>query len=172
LIGLCLSFWLGAVLALPVFAQTPTQAPPQPAQIPAATRVAVVDMKRVIDSAPQFTAAKTRAIAELAGIETRLKADEAALAGLKRRRDVEAGLMSKAQLDALVRTIEVSERALKRGRDDFNQRMSLRINEVARELERKLSEVIGVISVTATVYTNPKLDITDAVLAKLRAGLQ
>ena len=86
--------------------------------------------------------------------------------------------MVKAQLDDLVRTIEASERALKRSRDEFNQRLTLRTNEVVRDLERKLGEVIAevaklqgadtVISTTATVYTNPRIDITEAVLAKLR----
>ena len=87
--------------------------------------------------------------------------------------------MVKAQLEDWVRTIEASERALKRSREEFNQRLTLRTNEVVRELERKLGEVIAevaklqgadtVISTTATVYTNPRIDITDAVLAKLRA---
>ena len=146
----------------------------------AGTKVAVVDMKRVIESAPQFTSGKQRVIAELASVETKLKADEAQIAALKNRRALEAALMSKAQLEELVRTIEASERALKRGREEFNQRLNQRTNEVVRELDRKLGEVIAevaksrgadmVISSTATVYTNPRLDITEAVLAKLRAG--
>ncbi len=155
---------------------------PAPAQFAgqlAGTRVAVVDMKRVIEGAPQFSAGKQRVITELASVEVKLKADEAQLVALKRRRETEAPLMSKAQLEDLVRTIEVSERALKRSREEFNQRLTLRTNEVVRELERKLGEVIAevaklqgadtVISTTATVYTNPRIDITDAVLAKLRA---
>ena len=143
------------------------------------TRVAVVDMKRVIEGAPQYTAAKQRVIAELASVEVKLKSDEATLLALKRRRELEAPLMVKAQLDDLVRTIEASERALKRSREEFNQRLTLRTNEVVRDLERKLGEVIAdvaklqgadtVISNTATVYTHPRIDITDAVLAKLRA---
>ena len=135
-------------------------------------------MKRVIEGAPQYTAAKQRVITELANVEVKLKADEAQLVALKRRRELEAPLMVKTQLDDLVRTIEASERALKRSRDEFNQRLTLRTNEVVRDLERKLGEVIAevaklqgadtVISTTATVYTNPRIDITEAVLAKLR----
>lgn len=161
-----------------VNAQTQVPSPAQPASQTAGTRVAVVDMKRVIEGAPQYTAAKQRVIAELANVEVKLKADEAQLVALKRRRELEAPLMVKAQLDDLVRTIEASERALKRSRDEFNQRLTLRTNEVVRDLERKLGEVIAevaklqgadtVISTTATVYTNPRIDITEAVLAKLR----
>jgi outer membrane protein len=169
------SFLLG--VGLLVFAATLVNAQTSGSLI--STRIAVVDMKRVIEAAPQYTAGKQRVVAELASVEIKLKADEAALAGLKKRRELEAPLMSKAQLDDLVRTIEASERALKRGRDEFNQRLTLRTNEVVRDLERKLGEVIAevaksqgadtVISTTATVYTNPRIDITDAVLAKLRA---
>ena len=161
-----------------VNAQTQVPSPAQPASQTVGTRVAVVDMKRVIEGAPQYTAAKQRVIAELANVEVKLKADEAQLVALKRRRELEAPLMVKAQLDDLVRTIEASERALKRSRDEFNQRLTLRTNEVVRDLERKLGEVIAevaklqgadtVISTTATVYTNPRIDITEAVLAKLR----
>ena len=161
-----------------VNAQTQAPSPAQPASQTSGTRVAVVDMKRVIEGAPQYTAAKQRVITELANVEVKLKADEAQLVALKRRRELEAPLMVKAQLDDLVRTIEASERALKRSRDEFNQRLTLRTNEVVRDLERKLGEVIAevaklqgadtVISTTATVYTNPRIDITEAVLAKLR----
>lgn len=160
-----------------VNAQTPPS--PQSANQFAGTRVAVVDMKRVIEGAPQYTAGKQRVITELASVEVKLKSDEAQLVALKRRRELEAPLMAKGQLEELVRTIEASERAIKRSREEFNQRLTLRTNEVVRELERKLGEVIAevaklqgadtVISTTATVYTNPKIDITDAVLARLRA---
>jgi outer membrane protein len=152
------------------------------AQSPQNAQIAVVDMKRVIEAAPQFIQGKQRVVAELASVEAKLKADEAQIAALKNRRMLEGALMSKTQLEELVRTIEASERALKRGRDEFNQRFIQRTNEVVRDLDRKLSEVIAevakargaetVISSTATVYTNPRLDITDAVLAKLRAGIK
>ena len=41
------------------------------------TRVAVVDMKRIVNAAPQFVAGKQRVIAELAGVERKLRSDEA-----------------------------------------------------------------------------------------------
>jgi outer membrane protein len=144
------------------------------------TRFAIVDMKRVIDGAPQFAAGKQRVIQELGSIEIRLKADEAALLELKRKREQQAASLPKAELESLLRTIEASERALKRGRDDFNQRLTLRTNEVVRDLERKIGEVIAdvaksqgvdaVISDEAAIYGNPKLDITDAVLLKLKSA--
>jgi len=144
------------------------------------TRFAIVDMKRVIDGAPQFAAGKQRVIQELGAVEVRLKADEAALTALKLKREQEAASLPKAELESLLRTIEASERALKRGRNDFNQRLTLRTNEVVRELERKIGEVIAdvakaqgvdaVISDEAAIYGNPKLDITDAVLLKLNSA--
>lgn len=119
-------------------------------------------------------------VAEFSAVEAKLKIDESNLQALKKRRELEAPLMSKSALDELVRTIEAAERALRRGRDDLKHRLSQRTNEVVRDLDRELGEVIAevakargaetVISSTATVYTNPRLDITDAVLQKLRAG--
>lgn len=144
------------------------------------TRFAIVDMKRVIDGAPQFAAGKQRVIQELGAVEVRLKADEATLLQFKRKREQEATSLPKAELESLLRTIEASERALKRGREDFNQRLTLRTNEVVRDLERKIGEVIAdvaksqgvdaVISDEAAIYGNPKLDITDAVLLKLKSA--
>ena len=144
------------------------------------TRFAIVDMKRVIDGAPQFAAGKQRVIQELSAIEVRLKADESVLLELKRKREQQAATLPKAELESLLRTIEASERALKRGREDFNQRLTLRTNEVVRDLERKIGEVIAdvakaqgvdaVISDESAIYGNPKLDITDAVLLKLKSA--
>jgi outer membrane protein len=143
-------------------------------------RIVFVDMQRVIDASPQLIEGKKRVAAELLATEQKLRADEAKLNALKAKRQSEATLMSRAQLDELVRTIEASERALKRGRDEFNQRLSARTNEVVRALTRKLSDTIAevakaqgadaVMNISATVYSNPRLDITEAVLTKLRSG--
>lgn len=165
-LSLCLA-WLGN---LPAFAQAPRTD----------SIIAVVDLQRVIESAPQFVTGRKRVVEEFASVEAKLKIDEANLQALRKRRELEAALMSKVQLDELIRTIEAAERALRRGREDLKQRLSQRTNEVVRDLDRELGEVIAevakargadtVISSTATVYTNPRLDITDAVLQRLRAG--
>lgn len=175
-------FLFGCVLVATLsFAQPEPQAQAQ-AQSTASggTRFAIVDMKRVIDGAPQFAAGKQRVIQELSAIEVRLKADESVLLELKRKREQQAATLPKAELESLLRTIEASERALKRGREDFNQRLTLRTNEVVRDLERKIGEVIAdvakaqgvdaVISDESAIYGNPKLDITDAVLLKLKSA--
>jgi outer membrane protein len=146
---------------------------------PNAARFAVVNMKRIIDGAPQFAEGKRRVLQELGASQAQLNADEARLTELQRKRAQQGATMPKAELDTLLRTIEASERALKRGRDALNQKVTLRSNEVVRELEQKIGEVIAevaksqgydaVLSDESAVYANPKLDITDAVLARLRA---
>jgi outer membrane protein len=164
-----------SVLAWVVFALLPLTASAQ-----SQTRIVFVDMQRVIDSSPQLIEGKKRVAAELLATEQKLRSDEAKLNALKAKRQAEAAVLTRAQLDDLVRTIEASERALKRGRDEFNQRLNTRTNEVVRELTRKLSDTIAevakaqgadaVISLNSTVYSNPRLDITEAVLVKLRGG--
>lgn len=145
-----------------------------------ASKIAVVDMKRLIDAAPQFAAGKQRVIAELASVERNLKLEEQKLVELKRRRETQGASMPPAELKSLFATIETTERAIKRGREDLNQRIATRTNEVVRELDRTLSEMIAqvakaqgadvVMSSTAIVYGNPRIDITELVLARLRSG--
>jgi outer membrane protein len=153
-----------------------------PTAAPAAGTIGVIDMKRVIDASPAFLKGKQRVITELAAIEAKLRTDETALVALKQKREAEAAIMNKQQLEQLVRTIDVSERALKRGREDFNQRKTLRTNEIVRDLDRQLGDLIAevakakgvdaVLSTSATVYANPKLDLTEAVIARLKAQNQ
>jgi outer membrane protein len=163
------SLWVSATLA-----QTSTAV--------ATSNVGVIDMKRIIDASPAFAQGKQRVIAELASVERKLRADEATLNALKAKRESQAASLPKAELDQLIRTIDASERALKRGREDFSQRLTLRTNEVVRDLDRKLGELIAevakskgvdaVLSTSATVYANPRLDLTDAVIARLKAQPQ
>ncbi len=148
----------------------------------AGSNIGVIDMKRIIDASPAFALGKQRVISELAALERKLRADEATLNALKIKRESQAASLPKAELDQLIRTIDASERALKRGREDFNQRLTLRTNEVVRDLDRKLGELIAevakskgvdaVLSTSATVYANPRLDLTDAVIARLKAQQQ
>jgi Skp family chaperone for outer membrane proteins len=145
-----------------------------------ASKIAVVDMKRLIDAAPQFAAGKQRVIAELASIERALKLEEQKLGELKRRRETQGATLPPTELKSLLATIETTERAIKRGREDLNQRIASRTNEVVRDLDRTLSEMIAqvaksqgadvVMSSTAIVYGNPRIDITDLVLARLRGS--
>ena len=72
--------WIGAV-AFAVLASVPASAQaPAPAPASAAARVGYVDMKRLLDNAPQVVAGRSRLQREFAPRDAALKADEERLA--------------------------------------------------------------------------------------------
>lgn len=165
-------FWIGAIFAI-ALALAPF---PSPAQA-GAGKVGYVDMKRLIDNAPQMVASRERLQREFAPRDAALKNDEARLKTLDARYKRDAAIMSAADAEALKREVDTLDRAIKRGRDalrnDLNTRASAdrdriwqQINETVIEYAR--ANGYDLIVPSPVVYASPRVDITDAVLDLLR----
>ena len=87
------------------------------AQTSAATRIGYVDMKRLLDNAPQVVAGRQKLEQEFAPRDTALKADEKRLDELRERQQREGATMATTDADALKREIDALDRSIKRNRE-------------------------------------------------------
>jgi outer membrane protein len=146
------------------------------AQAPTA-KVGYLDYQRVIDNAPQTIESRTRLEREFAPRDTTLKADEKHLGDLKQRYERDNAIMAKADADALKREVDALDRSIKRTREDLRNELNSRaaadrdriwkqINDVVVEYAR--AQGFDLIVPSPVIYASSRIDITDAVLDRLR----
>jgi outer membrane protein len=142
-----------------------------------AEKIGYADFKRLIDNAPQMVESQGRLQKEFSARDKALSADEARLAGLRQRYDRDGSIMSKPDAEALKREIDSLERSIKRGRDDlhsdFNTRALAERDKIWQEINNAVVEYAhannyDLIVTSPVVYASPRIDITDAVLDRLR----
>jgi outer membrane protein len=143
------------------------------AQAPAPTRIGYVDMKRLLDNAPQVVAGRRTLEREFSARDAALKADEQRLAELRRKQST----LAKAEADALQREIDALDRSIKRNRDGLRTELKTRSDQ---ELDRSWREInnavvefareqgYDLIVPSPVVYASPRVDITDKILDRLR----
>ncbi len=141
------------------------------------SKVGYVDLKRLIDNAPQMISSREQLQKEFAPRDAALKTDEKQLKDLQARYTRNAAIMSQPDADALKRRIDTLQRSVKRTRDrlrkDYNakatserDRIWQQINNVVIDYAR--SQGFDLIVPSPVVYASPRIDITDAVLERLR----
>lgn len=152
------------------------QAPAAPAQVPA-TRIGYVDMKRLLDTAPQVLEARARLRQEFAERDARLKADEQRLAETETRLKRDGAILSKADAERLAAEVDALRRGSARAREQLREDLNRRSKE---ELDKRWPAIYGVVVEYArergydlvveapVLYASPSVDITDAVLERLR----
>src|SRR5580765_5659745 len=161
------------IAALALFAPALTRA-----QATASPRIGYIDVKRLIDTAPQFLESKARLEREFAKQNAQINADDTKLAALKQRYERDSAIMTRENVDALKREIDATERDNKRRRDEarteFNERGRAEnarnfavINDTAIEYARTQGYDM-VVGSQAVLYASARLDITDAVLQRLK----
>lgn len=146
---------------------------------PAAGKIGYVDLKRLLDNAPQMLESRAKLQQEFAGRDTAMKADEAKLAGLQQKYDRDASIMAKPDAEALKRQIDTLDRANKRTREtlraDLNTRATAERDRIWQQINDTVVEYaraqgFDLIVPSPVVYASTRIDITDAVLEKLRQG--
>ncbi|MBS0514838.1 MAG: OmpH family outer membrane protein [Proteobacteria bacterium] len=160
------------VLSAPIRAQPPATA------AAATPRIGYIDVKRLIDSAPQFVDARARLDREFARQDAAIKADDAKLAALKQRYERDSAIMTKDSAEALKREIEATERDNKRRRDEaraeYNNRGNEEVNRNLRLINDTAIEYARtqgydmIVGSQAVLYASARMDITDAVLQRLK----
>ena len=162
-----------AALLLALLALTPALA-----QNPG-TRIGYVDMKRLLDNAPQVIEGRKRLEAEFEGKDRQLKAGEAELAELETHERRDAAILPKAAADALHSQIETLRRTLERTRKQMSEDLKARLDE---EFNRRWPEINDAVIAYAreqgydlvipapVLYASAAVDITDRVLERLRAA--
>jgi outer membrane protein len=147
------------------------------AQAPAPARVGYVDMKRLLDNAPQVVAGRQKLEREFAPRDTALKADEKHSAELHQRQKSTAASMAKAEADALQREIDALDRSIKRNRDALRAELKARSDQELDRSWREINDAVvefareqgfDLIVPSPVVYASAKVDVTEQILERLR----
>jgi outer membrane protein len=140
-------------------------------------KLGYVDMKRLLDAAPQVQAGRERLQREFASRDAALKADETRLAELRKNQERDAALPAKPDADAKKREIDALDRSIKRTRDELRGELKTRSDA---ELDKSWQEInnavveyareqgLDLVVPSPVVYADPRIDITDRVLERLR----
>jgi len=147
----------------------------------AQSKLGYVDMKRLLDNAPQVQAGRERLQREFAARDSALKRDETRLTELKTDFDRNGALLSKTDADTKKREIDALERSVKRTRDELRGELKSRSDQ---ELDKSWQEInntvvdyareqgLDLVVPSPVVYADPRIDITDRVLERLRRDFQ
>jgi len=142
----------------------------------AATRVGYVEMKRLLEQAPQVVAGRERLDAEFRARNDELKADDGRLAALREKLRFDVTLDEEQTL-RLEQEIRILERSIERRRNELRQELQLRRNEEIHKVEDDVNRAVATIAersgyqlvvASPVVYASPAIDITDQVLEHLR----
>lgn len=141
------------------------------------SRIGYVDMKRLIDNAPQMLAARERLRVEFDARDAEITAEIARLATLDARlRDDAASLPDdervnlQRQADTLRRSIERTRQRLQqdlaaRGEQELDKTWPL-VDEAVAEYAREAG--LDLVVQSPQIYFSGRIDITDRVLERLR----
>ena len=152
--------------------------PLQPAaQAQTAAKIGYVDLKRVLDEAPQMIESRAKLEREFSSRDGAIKAAEAKLSALKQRYERDNAIMSRDDAEALKREIEATERANKRMVDEARSELATRQAAERDRNWQKMQDIIveyarsqgyDLIEASPPLYVSPRIDITDAVLDHLK----
>ena len=140
-------------------------------------RIAVVDPNRVVEQSPQYEAARDALQREIEDRERSLREQQEQIAALQRQLERDGSLMSESEIQRLQNDIRSRTRKVKYARDEFQDDFALRQSELRTKLGRQVQEVvvelakeqkIDLILSEGLVYANPRIDISDLVIERLK----
>lgn len=143
------------------------------AQVPGTTRIGYVDMKRLLDNAPQVSAGRQKLEREFGERDAALKVDEKRAVELRERK----ALVANAEADALQREIDALERSIKRSRESLRAELKTRSDQELDKSWREISDAVvefareqgfDLIVPSPVIYASARVDVTDQVLERLR----
>ena len=145
----------------------------------AAPKVGFVDLAKLSERAPQIKAAQSKIDAEFSSREQELIGMQRKLVKLEEKLSKDGAVMSEAERSKLEREILSKRRDLKRSQDEFRDDLNIRKNEMLRQVNVEIGQVIeqfakqekyDLILAQGVMYASDKVDITDLILKKLSAG--
>lgn len=167
-----LTLTLTLALSSIAYAQAPAAAP---------ARVGYVDMKRLLDNAPQVVDGRERLQREFTPRDAALKVDEARLATLREQFERDSALLTKEIADAQKREMDALDRSIRRTREDLRGELKIRSDQELDKSWQQINNTVveyareqgyELIVPSPVVYASPRIDITDAVLERLRRDFQ
>jgi len=143
----------------------------------AGTKVAFVQVAKVLQAAPQVKAIKDRIRKEFAKRDDQLVAEQKKLKKLKEKLARDAAIMSESEKKRLERDIIARSRKLKNAQSEFQEDLTLRQNEELAKLRKVITEVVvkvakrggfDMVLESGVVWANDKVNITDQVIRELK----
>ena len=137
-------------------------------------RIGYVDMKQVLDNAPQVVAGRAKLDKEFRDRNDAIEMDEFR-AGTLESRLVQADLSSDNKL-ALERELRELHRNISRRKEDLRDELSFRRTEEVQRLEEEINVAVQEIALrngfdliisSPVVYASPELNITNLILEQL-----
>lgn len=140
-------------------------------------RVAIVDMQRLLDEAPQMVAARERLTREFAPRDAELARQREQLRQMEGRLREQGGQMPAEAARRLAEEVEVLRRALERAEERLREELAARNREERDRVWGQLGEAVSryardngidLVLPTPVLYASARIDITDRVLDLLR----
>lgn len=142
-----------------------------------ATKIAYVEVGKVLQESPQVKAVKDKIRKEFAKRDDQLVAEQKKLKKLKEKLSRDGSIMSEAERKRLERDIIARTRKLKNAQSEFQEDLALRQNEELGKLRKVIAEVIvkvakkggyDMVLESGVVWANDKVNITPQVLKELK----
>lgn len=146
-------------------------------QSTATSKIGYVDVKRLLDNAPQMAESRSRLEREFAARDTALKVEESKLSPLRQRQEQAAP----ADADALKREVDALERNIKRTREDLRSELNSRASTERDRVWQKINNSVieyareqgyDLILPSPVIYASSRVDITEQVLERLKRDAQ
>jgi outer membrane protein len=137
-------------------------------------RIGYVDMKKVLDNAPQVLAGRARLDQEFRARNDAIELDEVRANALEAR--LAQGDVSADGRVQLERDLREMRRNITRRKEDLRDELSFRRTEEVQSLEEQINVAVqeiaerngyDLIVSSPVIYANPDLDITDMILEQL-----
>jgi outer membrane protein len=137
-------------------------------------RIGYVDMKKVLDNAPQVIAGRARLDQEFRARNDAIELDEVRANALEAR--LAQGDVSADGRVQLERDLREMRRNITRRKEDLRDELSFRRTEEVQSLEEQINVAVqeiaerngyDLIVSSPVIYANPDLDITDMILEQL-----
>jgi outer membrane protein len=137
-------------------------------------RIGYVDMKQVLDSAPQVLAGRARLDQEFRARNDAIEMDEMRATALEAR--IQQGDLSSDSRLQTERELRDLRRNITRRKEDLRDELSFRRTEEVQSLEEQINVAVqeiaerngyDLIISSPVVYASPALDITDLILEQL-----
>jgi outer membrane protein len=150
---------------------------PCTAGVAADYKIGVVNAPRVLEAAPQAEAARKKLEKEFATRDRDLVAAQKELKGLEDRFTKDGAIMSESERSRLERDIINKRRELKRETTEFQEDVNFRRNEEMAKIQNQIADAIvdlskeqgfDIVLGTGVVFASEKVDVTDAVIERLK----
>jgi len=147
----------------------------------AEVKVGFVDVRKVMELAPQSEEARNSIEKEFAPRDRELLQQQKEVRSLEDRLVKNAAVLSEVERQRKETDIRASKRELRRAQDEFREDLNLRrsqelskIQQTAREVIQKFAkaEKYDLIVSDGVIFAGKRVDITDKILERLRADFK